>query len=735
MSGNNSNLDRIQESEPEHHGPPRTQSSSSARFEIFSEAVPLSLSSMAHASLPLEEGVLDGLKQVLQHTLLSCVNYARIMHPPHLWTFRDIATTQYAWEPVKGVEGVPSDIPFSLEKMDFKHQYVRNALIYLKAALPPQTPHNSDDPNNNTKASGAEHEHKTIVQNWTHHVGILGRISLLYISTEPLTKGELDGSDVDDMPPCILYKVIVEYRSLPPTGNKHAVQAEELSMLSFGGSVDDNVKYGALASLYDIDAKYVLEIYSVRGKKYKFDLMDSTLSNGTIPSLPASRDGDPFVKSLCVTVTDHDYYSQDQQVGKAAMASTQTIPVDFKAAPSEAKPDKTGESDGKTAGEEDDKKFAITRMHLLLEGKPRHGKNFDDLPPLDYVTNGIKASYLLLNPEPQRTVTAMPSGYTLLLDPVHAGRIYINGGYITSWGQDARIGSHGTALFGMDLHSIPMWHNRIVNYEALKVAYGQLWHELLIDARLSDLNIARLLLYRLMKGHDPEEDPEDEYDDAEAVDEELNPDVHRDCLESQVLGSSEYDRVGIAPKALATRFATEFGKDAFPCQEHEVEWVRSLLPDRKPIIVPLRLINVLRRGGYFDAQRTFDDLWFLETRPPNEGAERELVTTAIELLSATGCDISYEQIAFVSAPPIENVIRTKTVCRYSDPHQQYCIHEKYLEVSVKEFATDEAAAAVLDGDEKKLLEWKAYLLGLYIAKNHPDGNILPQYVMRSKPVS
>jgi hypothetical protein len=321
---------------------------SSARFESFTEAVPLSLSSMAHANLPLVDGVLDGIKQVLQHTLFSCVNYARIVHEPHQWTFTDLTTSPFAWEPVKGGTEPPKDLPHSLQKLAFKHQYTRNALIYLKPTL--------EEAKNANKMTLA-HELERL-KDWSQHTGILGRISLLYASTEPLTKGELDGTDTEDMPPTMLYKVVVEYRSLPATGNKQAVQAEELSMLSFGGSVDDDVKYGALAGLYDEQAKYVLEIYSVRGKKYKFDLMDSTLSNGTIPRLPSSTDGDPFVKSLCATVTDH----------------SSLTPL----------------NDGNNNTDKD-KQWAITRIHLTLEGKPRKtAATFaDELPRFDDITQSL----------------------------------------------------------------------------------------------------------------------------------------------------------------------------------------------------------------------------------------------------------------------------------------------------------------------------------------------------------
>lgn len=655
--------------------------SSSTRFESFTEAVPLSLSSVAHASIPLEDGVLDGIRQLLQHSMFSCVNYARIMHPPHDWTFRDLTTSRHAWVPVKAGDDEPDDVPHALQKMGFRHRYRRHALIYLRAALP---------------ARPALEEELDKVPDWADHVGVLGRVSLHHVATEPLTRGEMDGTDVDDMPPCIMYKTVVEYRTLPPTGNQQAVQAEELSMLSFGGSVDDCIKFGALAALYDVDAKYVLEIYSTRGKKYKFDLMDSTLSNGMVPRLPSSRDGDPFVKSLCVTVTDHELGEDAAKASRGANEKEK---------------------------EDEEKKYAVTRMQLLMEGKPRKGKDFDSLPPFNYFTSNIRAAYLNLNPDPHEMITALPSGHRLLLHPAHAGRVYVNGSYVTTWGQDPRIGCQGTALFGMDLHSIPMWHNRIVDYEAVKAAYGQLWHEVLVDARLRPLNLATKLLYRLMKGRDPEELDDDLYDDAD----DASPDVNLDCLEAQVMSSSKYDPVGISPKALATRFAAEFGLDAFPCQPSEVEWVKSLLPDRNPVIVPLRVVSILRRGGYFDAQRTSDDLWFLVNRQPRAGQERDLVVAAIRMLEESGCDdVTYEQIAFVSTPPAADVVRQKLVCRYSEGFQQFCVHEKFLDAPVERILKDAGA----DVSFVKLDNVRAFLLGMYIAKEHPDGRVLARYLLR-----
>lgn len=636
-----------------------TGTMSSARFESYTEAVPLSLSSLAHASLPLEDGVLDGVNQVLSHTLLSCVNYARMIHPPHQWTFSDLTTSPLAWTPTKE-KGSVRDLPFSLEKLKFQHFYMMRAGIYLKPAL---------------KANLTFEEESKALNDWPAQVGILGCVKLLYASTEPLTADELNGTDTEDIPPTILYKVIVEYRSLPPTGKAQAVQAEELSMLSFGGSVDDDVKYGALASLYDKIANYVLEIYSVRGKKYKFDLMDATLSDGTVPRLPQTASQDAFAKSLCVTVTDH------------------------------------------TTSTTDNKNYAVTRMHLTLEGKIR--VPMDKLPPIDSMANSIATHFRCLSPAPNvNAPTANPSGHTLLLDPAYAGRIYVNGRYITTWGQDVRIGSHGVALFGMDLHSIPVWHGKIVDFEAMKRAYGQLLHEILIDASLLELEIGKKLLHRLMFGRDPPSQDED--DDGYDDDEEVTVNANLPCLEAQVLSSLEYDLVGIAPKALGTRFMLEFGRNAYPCRENEVHWVKTMLPDKSPVVVPERLIPVLRRGGFFDVQRAHDELWFVGTRPPNEEREQKLVEDTIACLVKAGCeeDVLPEQVVVATLPPPitgSGMVATKSVCRYNEVTQVFSVHHGFFSVSAADLATQDKAA----------------LLALSIVQAHPDGGVLTRYVMGS----
>jgi len=677
----------------------------------FTEAVPLSLSSMSHMSHELEEGVVDGLRQILQHTLLSCVNYARMTHRSREWSLHDLVTSEYAFTPCKGQQQPPKDLPWSLSRLGFKHQYARHTWIYFKPLLQKQAAITPEEEQEYLSPSG-----------WCDKPYVLGRLSLLYASQELLTKEELDGTESEDVPPLVLYKIFVEYRSLPATGSAQAVQAEELSMLSFGGSVDDDVKLGALASLYDRIAKYVLEIYSVRGKKYKFDLMDSTLSDGTVPVLSSSRDGDPFAKSLCVTVTEHATTTScaEQQQDKEKESTSSS-------------------TDGKS-------KFAITRMSLTLDGNLRQGKNsFDKLPKFDYVKEAIQKSFLFLHKPPPIMATGVPSGQTLLVEQKQAGKLYVNGRYVTTWGKDPKLGSHFPALFGMDLHSVVFWHGRIMDFEGLKTLYGQLWQEVLTDARLLHLELGKKLLYRLMNGKDPEADDDDDLNDEDDEDDDDDdgdepksdknmpdpPDTSIECLESVVMQSKKYDPVGISAKALATRFAMEFGKNAFPCLTYEVDWVKDLLPGRKPVVVPQRLLNVLRRGGYFSVKMTFNELWFAESRPPKDGKEKDIVDAAVKNLEDAGCtDVKAPHIVFSPGNDVDDIVKSKAVCRYNETLRQYHFHEKFATADIPSKDTNgEAVKEEKNGEEVKA---KAFVMGMYIAQKHPDGNVIVRYLLRNQ---
>jgi hypothetical protein len=769
----------------------------------FTEAVPLSLSSMAHTALPLEDGLLDGLKNTIQHTLWSSLSYARAAFGQN-YSPVDLSTSPLAWTPKEILSPDLDDaIPSNLRKQHgFNRIYKRTMVVYLHPVMTTTAAEDGD--------------------NWTDDPSALARIQFLYAATGEMTPEELDVAEHEDeeaamarkakeknkknkkrsaeeiskeedeeasfAPPppkhVILYRATVEYRSLPATGSHTAVRAEELSMLSFGGSlIDDDIKYGALASLYDDNAKYVLEVMGVRGKKYRLDLMDATLSDGTVPTLPSlnpamtttfgRQEGgrrssirgasavipnDPFVKRLCVTVTDHEI--------KVETAASATKPA--------SDGDVSEQEEKKNSSNMNKKKnpsFALTKMRLSLEGGLRisHLLNTTDLPPPNYFPKEIQKAFLALrSTKPTDTtnkkkspavdvVSGMPSGHRLLLDPAEAGKVYIHGRYATTWGKDPRIGGAMgcTALFGMDLHSVPYWHGRIFDYDQLMVAYATLWTEILTDFKLIDKNIGGLLLSRLITGRDPIDDEDDDDDtddddddddsddsDSEEEEEELaatRTNTDMSCLESQVMASSKCDPVGISAKALATKFQNEYGSEGYPCLTHEMDWVKDRLPGRVPVAVPQRVIDILRRGGFFDTKRTSEEVWFSESRPATEGSDEEaLVNKTCELMVEAKCtDVLASSIVFGSIG-IPDPVQKKGLVRINRLLRQYHVNEAFLTMDLQQLRAgendmdedEEPAKEESEESKKKRIEALALILGMHIAREHPDGNVLMRFMLQ-----
>jgi len=319
----------------------------------------------------------------------------------------------------------------------------------------------------------------------------------------------------------------------------------------------------------------------------------------------------------------------------------------------------------------------------------------------------------------------------------------------------------------MDLHSVPYFHGRIADYDRLMIAYATLWAEILTDAKLVNRNIGGRLLSRLINGNDPflEEDEEDSDDDDDDDDDDVDLDeddeeedgspttvrVNTDisCLESQVMSSSKCDPVGIAAKALATQFQYEYGMEGYPCLSHEMDWVKNRLPGRVPVVVSRRLIDVLRRGGYFDVKRTSEEIWFAQSESTRLATDigtdvERLVERTCELLVEAKCnDVQPSSIVFGKIA-IENPVQKKGLVRINRLLRQYHVNEEFLTIDLNEIRAgdsmitddddDKKAAAIEDGEElnqkeKRTMEL-AFLLGLYIAREHPDGNVLIRYMLQ-----
>lgn len=540
-----------------------------------SSSVPLSLSSLAHAMcLPRREdnlGVLEGLLSVVHHTLSQVSSHSPAPIAATRWTL----TQAYSPSKLK-------DLPYT---------YVKTSYLY-SGKQTPTIP-----------------ESKDTVDDWasTCDASVVGRISLYYASSQD----NVTDDDDDDMQQAIMTKALVEYRSQPSKCSSQTRKREELSLTSFGnGSVDDNVKLGALSSLYDTSGKYVLKITSVRSKTYKYDVSDGSMACVTVTN-EESPDGPPLTRLEFSLVVNAD------------------------------------------------KKYATPKLR-----------------PMSFPSSQLEHHFLVW--DAPASATALPSRQTLLLE---RKGIYINGRLM----ENAEL---SPALFGFNLDGVPAWHERIQDYNVVKQAYATLWQEIMIDARLVHLNIASILLDRLMNGVDDEEDDED------------GDDTNVECLESQLMASTLYDPVGICAKALATRFAQEFGKSAVPCLAHEVEWFQNRMGHKTPVVVPQRVINVLRRGGYFDLQRDTNEVWFSENiRPPKEGDERKAVDEALDMLRAAGCEDS-PNIMFVKLN-VPDPVKHKYMCRYNDVLVQYHVNEAVWK-----------------------MEKPAWAIAIFVAQEYPDGNVL-----------
>jgi hypothetical protein len=206
------------------------------------------------------------------------------------------------------------------------------------------------------------------------------------------------------------------------------------------------------------------------------------------------------------------------------------------------------------------------------------------------------------------------------------------------------------------------------------------------------------------------------------------------------MSNAKYDPVGICAKALAIKFQVEYGEAGFPCLTHEIDWVKDRLPGRVPVAVPPRLIDVLRRGGYFDTKRTSDETWFSQFRPATEGSQEEkVVQRTCELLAEARCsDVKPSSIVFISGDGITDAVQKKGLVRLNRPLRQYHVNEAFLTMDLEQIKAGDATLVTDDdndggdddGNTKANTEALALLLGLHIAREHPDGTVLIRYMLK-----
>jgi hypothetical protein len=144
------------------------------------------------------------------------------------------------------------------------------------------------------------------------------------------------------------------------------------------------------------------------------------------------------------------------------------------------------------------------------------------------------------------------------------------------------------------------------------------------------------------------------------------------------------------------------------------------------------VIHVLRRGGYFDAKRASDEVWFAESRQAKKGtSEPKLVQQAIKLLEDAGCsDVKAQHVVFFSGKGISRPVRLKGLVRFNRSMRQYHVNEHFSTMDLAEIENNEKMAAMAtDDDDQDMSDARAFLLGLHIAQEHPDGNLLIRYLL------
>lgn len=739
-------------------------------------------SSSYSSSRRFADGVSSGIREIVSHALDASVRYARSVYPRHSFTIRDVVISRTdSWDlvPSNGIR--VEDVPSHLRRVGYNFLYERNCVLFLSPGGMPVPGLSEEGGNDDGVAEAAATT--TSYDDWPERGNALGRIVLRYASAKPLTEAQMQGrtttslayggaSSTSSSGPVVLipWQSIVEYRSLPPTGSISAASAEEIAMTSFGGSVDDELKLGALASLVDPRHKFVLGVRSARGKKYRFDLIDATLSNGAAPRY---REESEKKKSLCVTVTD---VTPMGGMGMGGSLKDGGFLLH------------RGTSVG--ASSSSSSNASVTRLDLTLEGPLR-------TPHAEQHYDSLAEHFRPLNPksplppvDDPDVVVGSTSGHVLLLRPSHAGKIYVDGRYVTTWGNDVSIGSRRPALFGYDLLNVPVAEGRIVDYEEMKRSCGRLLQECFVDARQIRKDVAGRTLSRLSRGvKNAEEEERDlgrdrrrrtamgggvyydygkgDFDENEASSSSCchprpsssDPSVDFPCLESEIMSDPSYDPVGISAKALATRFAERHGPNAYPCLPCDVEYVRPRIGrHRVPVPVPRRVVDVLRRGGYFDLRRTETErLWFdpSAARHMDDSGTR-ILREAIRLLNESGCvDVTEDRIVTVGGealPP--NPLEGKFLCRYSNEMREYYVNDTVMTMALpsqysldgggsrwrmeeeEDEADDRWRGDEDDDDENDGLtreqKERAYVLGLCLAREHEDGNVLIRYAMHHR---
>lgn len=268
------------------------------------------------------------------------------------------------------------------------------------------------------------------------------------------------------------------------------------------------------------------------------------------------------------------------------------------------------------------------------------------------------------------------SGGEILLAPHYAGRLFCKGVFAAECRN----------LLGIDLDfQLSRDKNKPFDFDALKLSYGKLLFEVLIDASQAHKNVAHQLIER-MKGY------------------------HKRSLEAEVITCEICDPVGIASKALSTKFRMIHGEEAFPCLKNEVPFVYKHFPLRTPIPISKFLLDCLHRGGYLPPMETLISYFSANNTSPIDISDYEnIISQALHNLKSTGYDLSRSSLIFIDHTTLPS---KKLLCQ--------CINGHYY---VSDFLLLQNYGS---------LDHQAYMLGYHISLECDGDELHMQYVQNSR---
>merc|ERR1719232_57547 len=279
------------------------------------------------------------------------------------------------------------------------------------------------------------------------------------------------------------------------------------------------------------------------------------------------------------------------------------------------------------------------------------------------------------------------SGGDILLHPQFAGKLFCRGVFA--------CGCRNLLGIDLDFH-LSRDKNKPFDLHRLKTAYGRLLHEVLTDASQAHKNVALQLIERMKT-------------------------CHRPTLESDVITDSDFDPVGIAAKAIATKFRQINGNQAMPCRDQkDFNFIQKHLPKKTPIVVSQYLLECLYRGGYRRPYEELESYFSVENISPidtNHPTTDAIITQAIRNLKLCGYDnmITRYSLIFVDH---NRLASSKQICRYSIDQNVF-------------FISDLLLSQEYYGGIHASLDYMAFMLGYHMSREHHREDLHLNFIQNS----